>query len=288
MFQRPTVILAVFVALAWGLYDQWPSILAWTSDTQRRFQNVMASSLRAVQSGDAFAVVTLCAATFLYGLVHAAGPGHGKIVLGASAVASRAGILRMVLLSFFTAIAQALSAILLIGLIVVGLRWIGGSDAVKITEDWLSPISFVLFAAFGGVLLVRGTKMVSQYRKTAVTHRVHCNHKHGPNLAEVDVLKSSRDSLLLTASIAVRPCTGALFLLVIAAQLDVFWLGAIATLAMGVGTAVFNSGIAVSGVFARHLLHLGNSDKLSVSTGVLFLCAGVSVLTISLSRLIIG
>jgi hypothetical protein len=59
-------------------------------------------------------------------------------------------------------------------------------------------------------------------------------------------------------------------------------------LAMGVGTAVFNSGIAVSGVFARTLIHLGNSDKMSISTGVLYLCAGVSVLTISLSRLIIG
>ena len=50
-----------------------------------------------------------------------------------------------------------------------------------------------------------------------------------------------------------RPCSGALLLLVLARVMDHFWLGAAATLAMAVGTAITVSLLALLSQKARHL-----------------------------------
>ena len=72
-------------------------------------------------------------------------------------------------------------------------------------------------------------------------------------MRQVETLSSLRDAVMLVLSIAIRPCTGALFVLIIALRFGVFWAGALSILTMGLGTAVFNLMIAWSGVAARRL-----------------------------------
>lgn len=91
---------------------------------------------------------------------------------------------------------------------------------------------------------------------------------------DVKTLGSIRDAAALVASIAIRPCTGALFVLVIAAQFDAFWIGALSVVTMGLGTAAFNLLVAGSGVAARHLSVLGAQDK----KGIALVSAGLHVL----------
>jgi len=74
---------------------------------------------------------------------------------------------------------------------------------------------------------------------------------HGPTPEQVARVNSLRDALVLVLSIAIRPCTGAIFLLVIAWQMDLALAGAFAVLAMGFGTAALTSLVAVSSVAAR-------------------------------------
>ncbi|KNG95408.1 nickel/cobalt transporter [Pseudaestuariivita atlantica] len=282
---RAIVVVVVIVAAAFILYLQWPALIALTSDAQRGFQNAMASSLRAARSGDVAAVLALCLATFLYGVVHAAGPGHGKIILGATAVATRSGVGRMVLLSTGSALAQALSAILLVGALVEGARWLGGRDAVALAEDWLRPFSYALFLLIGGVLVLRGINLLRLREDGSHGGHGECSHAHGPTAEQADAVTNWQEAAFVILSIAVRPCTGALILLVIAARLDLFWLGALATLTMGLGTAVLNGGVAVSGVFARQLAGVGNLGGLSVAAGLFQVLAGGAVVAISLAVL---
>ena len=68
-----------------------------------------------------------------------------------------------------------------------------------------------------------------------------------------------RDALALVTSIAIRPCTGALFVLVIAARFDAFASGCLAVLAMGLGTASFNLLVAGGGTVARRFALIGQS-----------------------------
>ena len=98
----------------------WQEVYSWAIAAQREFQNAMARGLRAIQSGNPSAVITLCAATFAYGFVHALGPGHGKIIIGGAAVASQATARTMVFLAVVSALAQAMTAIIVV------LAFVGG------------------------------------------------------------------------------------------------------------------------------------------------------------------
>ncbi|MGY3436651.1 MULTISPECIES: nickel/cobalt transporter [unclassified Marinovum] len=297
MWQRLILALGLLAVAGAGLYLNWPAILTWTAETQRAFQNTMASGLRAAQNGDPRALASLSLATFSYGLVHAAGPGHGKILLGATAVASAATWRRMVVLSLVSGLAQALSAILLVVALVSGLKILSGSDAVDLAEAWLRPLSYGLFVAIGGVIVWRGVRILlpSAPQGHDPTHdhphdhphdHSQCGHAHGPSVSDIEALKTWRDSVALVVSIAIRPCTGALFLLVIAARLEILWVGIVATFAMGLGTAVFNAGVATSGVFARRLAQSGDSRTLQMSAGLLHVTGGALIVVLSLAFLL--
>lgn len=271
----------------------WAELSIWVSSQQRAFQNLMAQSLQSIKAGDLAAMAPLCLATASYGFVHALGPGHGKVLLGGVAVASGATLKRMVVLSVIASLAQSLSAILIVMILLQGFR-LASSDAVEMTEMWLAPISHIAIAGIGAVLVIRGVRVIARsLRRTDISDHAHehdhscgCGHKHGVSVEEANSLNSRRDALALIASIAVRPCTGALFLLVIAARFDIFMIGVIATLAMGLGTALFNILAASSGVAAHRLAHAGDylsghgaqqlSGSLHVAGGLLIV--GLSIL----------
>lgn len=236
----------------------WSDIASWATLQQRDFQNAMAASLHNIKAGESAAIVSLCLATAAYGFVHALGPGHGKILLGGAAIASGATLLRMILLSLAASLAQAVSAIVIV-VILLQVAQIATRDTVGFTEAWLAPLSYTAIAAIGAILMIRGVKglrlVLSVNKRESRT--CGCGHKHGVSLSEVKSLQSLRDVAALIGSIAIRPCTGALFLLVIAARFDIFLVGVLATLTMGMGTAAFNILAATSGVAARRLAYSG-------------------------------
>ena len=63
---------------------------------------------------DASAVWTLLALSFPYGIVHAAGPGHGKAVVSSYLLATRQTLRNGIVLAFMASLAQAVGAIALI------------------------------------------------------------------------------------------------------------------------------------------------------------------------------
>lgn len=274
---------AVFVAglLLWAVVP-WGDVLNWAASAQRGFQETMARALRAVQAGEPGAVGALCFATAAYGFVHALGPGHGKVLLGGVALASGATLRRMTALTLLSSLAQSLSAILIVGglamLLGLGTRQLG-----YVADTWLAPASSAAIAAIGLYLVIRGFRLWRQPANAAC-----CKHAHGPDLGEAERLTSIRDAAILIGSIAMRPCTGALFLLAIALRFDVFWVGCLAVVAMGLGTASFNLLVAWSSVAARRLSVFGTAagdDVRRVSAGLHMLGGGL-VAAISLTWLV--
>lgn len=285
------VLLCGIVAV-WQ-FVPWAQIQFWAAQEQRDFQSAMAGALRAVRGGDAFAIWALCAATAAYGFVHAVGPGHGKVVLGGVALASGATLRRMSVLTVSSSMAQSIVAILIVGGIGLGLDW-ATQDLIGLTEDWLAPASALAVAALGLLLVIRGARGWPR-RPTPVYDNSHnhphdtqsecgCGHAHGPSVAEVHSLRSTRDALALVGSIALRPCTGALFVLVIALGMGVFWVGALAVLAMGLGTAAFNLIVAGSGVAARRFVDLQSpGHRLQQISAGLHIAGGGVIALISLN-----
>ncbi|QCO56066.1 hypothetical protein EOK75_10175 [Pseudorhodobacter turbinis] len=278
----------VLAVLLMQVFD-FTAVMRWAAQMQRDFQNAMAVSLRAIRAGDAAALLTLCGLTFGYGFVHAIGPGHGKFLLGAAAVSSRATIWRMAFLTLVSSLAQSLAAVLLVtgGIQLVSLT---SASLIDITERLLAPISYGIIGLIGALLAVRGARAVWGVAYVEHDHGPEgcsCGHKHGPSMQEVDQAMTWREMLALIASIAIRPCTGALFLLVIAWRLQILPAGILATFAMGLGTAAFNMTVVGSGVGARVILSALGTRR---GGGALFLpiaqiTAGLLVAIVSIGML---
>jgi nickel/cobalt exporter len=119
---------------------------------QREFFTALRGALIDLKQ-DGLALPFLVGLSFVYGVFHAAGPGHGKAVISAYVLANEVELRRGILLSFVSSLVQAVSA-----LVVVGAGWfVLRGTAVSMTEatDMLELASYALVAGVGSWLLVR-------------------------------------------------------------------------------------------------------------------------------------
>ncbi len=293
---RLVLILALLVALVLALslgQSAYADLARWAMAQQRAFQNEMAGAVRALRLGEPGAWTALLAAAGAYGFVHALGPGHGKFVIGGVGLGSAVSASRLVGIALASSLAQALWAILL----VYGGFWLLEASAAHVTalaEDYLAPASYLAIAGIGAVLVARGAQSLWQRAtpKAAHSHGEHACGCGGGGPAPEDVARigSLRDALVLITGIAMRPCTGALFLLVIAWQLDIALAGAAAVVIMGLGVAGMTCLVAVSSVAARGLAH-ASSDRLgavAIAAPALQVMAGISIVWFAVALLHFG
>jgi len=272
-------ILALGLALwAMGAFDaaSW-----WAAKAQREFQNAMAGAISALKRGDGAALWALIGVSAGYGFAHAVGPGHGKVLIGGAALATRASAWRMAGLAVASSLAQSASAVLLVygGLLVVE---VSASWAVGTVEGVLAPASYAAIGMIGLVLVWRGARALARLGRAAA-HRHEdacCGHAHGPTPEQAERLSCWRDTALLIGSIAIRPCTGAVFLLIIAWGAGLVWQGFLAVIAMGLGTAAFTVIVALSGVAARGSALFasgGNARTAALALPLLQVLAGAAI-----------
>src|SRR6202048_2746328 len=90
-------------------------ILGWIFAKQAEFYRQFSGLIRAAKA-DGSAAWSLMGLSFLYGIFHAAGPGHGKAVISSYLVANEQTWRRGVVLSFASALLQALVAVVLVAI----------------------------------------------------------------------------------------------------------------------------------------------------------------------------
>jgi len=79
----------------------------------------------------------------------------------------------------------------------------------------------------------------------------HCGHSHGPEPAELAGPGGWRRGLGAVLTVGIRPCSGAILVLVFALAQGMFWAGVAATVVMGLGTAITVATIATIAVSAK-------------------------------------
>lgn len=250
------LLLLLLVSLAawlWG-FGGADVVSRWAADTQRDVQNAMAASLRSLRAGEPGALFALWSLCATYGFVHAAGPGHGKLVIGGYGVAERVQAGRLAGLALASSLAQAATAVALVYAALFALGW-GRAQMASAADRVMAPLSYALIAGVGAWLVLRGLRKVARQRraKSAAPQEVcdSCGHAHGPTPAQAAKVHSLRDALAIIAAIAIRPCTGAIFLLILTHALGLDWAGILGAFIMGLGTAAFTALVALAAVGLR-------------------------------------
>ncbi len=269
-------------------------VIAWLLAKQAEFYRAMSATIRAAKS-DGSAVVTLLGIAFLYGIFHAAGPGHGKAVISSYLVANEETARRGIVLSFASAFMQALVAVVIVGIA----AWLLNVTAKTMcsTERVIEIASYGLIAAFGARLMwLKGKGLMRSLAPATAAlapahaaagggaHHAHphghahdhahghlphvhddecgCGHSHGPTPAELAGPQGWRHGLAAVLTVGIRPCSGAILVLVFALAQGLFWAGVAATFAMGLGTAITVTGFALIAVSAK-----GLARRLSAGSG---------------------
>ncbi|WP_299615331.1 hypothetical protein [uncultured Tateyamaria sp.] len=248
-------VLVVFAgALLWLFgFGGMADIGQWAAAQQREAQTALAAGLRAVRAGQPGAWIALMGVCAAYGFFHAAGPGHGKLVIGGYGAAARVTAWRLSTLAIASSLAQALAAILLVAVGAWVLGW-GRTELTDAAEKVLAPASYIAIALVGLWLVVRGLRRASSAAAHPVDEHGHCGtcgHAHGPSVDQAESVSSLRDALAIIGSIAIRPCTGAVFLLILCFGLGIPWAGVAGAIVMGLGTASVTVLVALLAVGAR-------------------------------------
>ncbi|RNF35701.1 nickel/cobalt transporter [Paracoccus methylarcula] len=295
------LLVAAIVLILWqsgGL----AGLQQWAAMQQREAQTLMAGALRRLRAGDPGANWALMSVCFGYGFLHAVGPGHGKVLIGGYGFGTKVALGRLALLSVAASLAQAMTAVLLVwgGLTIFDLSREALTD---LTEDSMADISAAMIGCVGLWLAWRGLRMLLRAGRAAQAqhhhhhhHHVHdadcgCGHAHGPSIEEAAATRSLRDAVALIAGIAARPCTGAVFLLLLTWRMGFFPAGIAGAMAMGLGTASVTLAVAMLSVWAREgsFAMIPETGPLAAMArwlpGILQLAAGAVVAIVAMTLL---
>jgi len=326
-------------------------IVGWIFAKQAEFYQNFSRIIRAAKT-DGSAVWTLLGVSFLYGIFHAAGPGHGKAVISSYLVANEETWRRGIVLSFASALLQAFVAVALVGVAAVILNATARQmcDAGRVIE----LASYALIALLGLRLIwVKGKGFIREARGlgrplhavgAAVTpkdhhehdhkhhdhghHHDHAHdqhghahhahehdhahhdhghhhghdhhdhdhdhdsawgHAHGPEPQELAGPGGWQRGLSAIVAVGLRPCSGAIIVLVFALAQGLFWAGVAATFVMGLGTAITVAAIATIAVgfrsAAKHMASTRSGYGMLAMRGIE---VGAAVVVLSFGTLLLA
>lgn len=125
-------------------------LMNWINTQQQGFYRSLTGALKSMRDGGG-GIWALVGLSFAYGIFHAAGPGHGKAVISSYMLANEVALRRGVMLSFVSALLQAVSAIVMMAAVFLLLR----GTAISMTDAtrFLEIASYALITVFGAWLL---------------------------------------------------------------------------------------------------------------------------------------
>lgn len=291
------------------------TIWGWMLATQQRYQREMATAVRNLKAESPMAAAaSLAFISFMYGVLHAAGPGHGKAVISSYVLANRQTMRRGIALSFLSAFFQACSAILLVGILALAFK--ATSTQMRAAESWIEIVSWAMVALVGVWLLYRQVKpMLGGWARPVQTadgaergghalahdhtpapgsvsrhsprvafpspgpsvelrhgtaghvhgpgcshghdhahvHNASCGHAHMPEPSQFEGPWQWSRAIWLAMTVGIRPCTGAILVMIFALSQGLLWAGVFATFMMAFGTALTVSVLAALAVGSRDL-----------------------------------
>jgi ABC-type nickel/cobalt efflux system permease component RcnA len=248
------------------LLDRWYGTLRrWQSELTRS----LATEVRAYKENGSLApVLGLLLVSFLYGVAHAAGPGHGKMATAAFFGANRAAAAQGITMSALIGFIQALSAIVFVGAFALLFK-LSQTETVR-SVLYVEAVSYALIAGVGlwiawGGLIGRGCTHNHGpalapaghahghdhgHAQHHHDHHGHAHHRH-EHAAPAPANASFASMLPVALASGIRPCTGAILVLLFTLSQGIFEIGVLATFVMSLGTFIVVAAIGLIAIYAR-------------------------------------
>jgi ABC-type nickel/cobalt efflux system permease component RcnA len=226
---------------------------AWITLQQSMLRRELVELLAQLKAGNSGALLGLLGGSFLYGVLHAAGPGHGKLIIASYLFANESQVKSGLKLTAVSSLLQALSAILIVGLLAALLD----RARLQVARDvqLLEVASYALIVLLGLVMLWRALRPHDRGHDHGHDHdhrhEHHHGHHHGWTAPAAAIPR--RDFWAMALSIGIRPCSGAVIVLLFTFGQGLLGAGIAATFAMAVGTAVTVGLLALLALGSRRL-----------------------------------
>ncbi|MCK3658936.1 cobalt transporter [Pasteurellaceae bacterium Pebbles2] len=280
------LILLLCLLLA-GIGFLFPWLFQQVAQWQREFNQLLSENLHKIKQAPIYAGSSLILISFLYGIFHALGPGHGKFIITSYLSTHQSKLSASMRLTLLSSLMQGVVAIVATSIVVVALNL--SSAYFKASQLWLERAAYGLIFLLGLQWLVQsGKKLWKIHRTSFVPPHIHsikplnnqatstqnllfsaqsavqnqqenhihhehcgCGHQHVPDQQQLAQATSIKSQLLIIFSIGMRPCTGAIFILFLSYMLDLYVWGMAATMAMAIGTGLTLSSFALLVMYAR-------------------------------------
>ncbi|KAA8995717.1 nickel/cobalt transporter [Affinibrenneria salicis] len=308
------LLLAALIPPAIGF---WPQVQLKSIIWQREFHQQMAALLQLVKAQPHQAGLSLLFFSLAYGVLHALGPGHGKVVIATWLATHPSRLKSSLQLTLAASLLQGTVAIALVTLVLTVLHL--SSRTLHGSSFWLEKGSFILVAALGAWLCLRAlrriVRVVRSLRRRPTPPAIQrlrpmsqtpsllrapghqrdaagdlvcgCGHRHQPAPDALERDEGWRTRLMIIVSMGIRPCSGAIMVLLFSKVIGVFGWGAAAALVMSCGTALTISLLAVLVFYSRRLaVRLSRrrapalwqqvaGASLALAGGLFLLCVGI-------------
>lgn len=250
-------LLILLLAGGVALWLHWPQMLLQSAIWQRSLNQQMTLLLQQVASHPHQAGAALMGFSLIYGVLHALGPGHGKVVIATFLATHPTKVKTSLQLTLAAAVVQGCVAIALVT-VLLGIMGLS-SRQLHLSSFWLEKGSYLLVVALGGWLCWRAAGKILRIlrpSRTAVIHRIiptdhshsaecGCGHQHVPDSTMLDRAVSGKTKLVVVLSMGLRPCSGAIMMLLFSKVIGVYLWGVFSALVMAGGTAMTVSAMAL-------------------------------------------
>jgi len=223
---------------------------------QKTLHREMTQLLQQVADQPHQAGLSLLLFSLLYGVLHALGPGHGKVVITTFLATHPAKLKTSLKLTLLASLLQGTVAIVLVTLMLVILQT--SSRQLHLGSFWLEKGSYLLVIGLGIWIGYRALQSLWQQRQQRSALKIYtlrsdhqhdahcgCGHAHLPSAQQISEALNGKTQLLVVMSMGLRPCSGAIMMLLFAKVIGVYLWGVASAAVMAVGTALTISAIGL-------------------------------------------
>ena len=233
-------------------------VLGRVNAAQRQLNQALSRELRRLREGDvAGPALGVAWIAFLYGVLHAIGPGHGKLVISSLFLAREARLGTAVAVSGAVSFLQTASAIAIVSVVTLALGR-SGFDVFRDSRR-IELVSYGLIAVIGLAMLVAAVRELWGHRHEESGP---AEGRSGGELAPGG--PGGRVPLGLVLATGLTPCASAVIILLFALGQGVFLVGIAASAVMAVGMGLTVSLVGILAVLARR----GTVRAVSSSRGI--------------------